>query len=242
MKRSRNLRNCDRIGQYSLRPREERRRRLLDVDFLAPREQAITAALAARVMEPVDRIPLAECHFLIARLMLLDGTRKVEASEVCARCGALLEFPLDLEGALHSAEAAAGRAAADPRLRFPTVRDLERAAGPEELVSLCALASIEIAEAERILADADPLASVALSGQCCVCGGEVRTAVDLASRWLAAERRTAAGLLEDIHELARHYHWSERDILALSDSRRRQYIALCRAAQESDAMELNSYV
>jgi len=242
MTRSRNRRKCDRIGQYSLRTREERRRRLLDVDFEAPREQAVAAALAARFTKPVDGITLAERHLLIAKLMLQDGARSMEAAEVCARCGALLELQLDLAGAVCGAEAAIARGTADPRLRPPTARDLEQAASPEDLVALCALEPIDVAEAEKVLADADPLASITLTGSCCVCGGDVRAAVDLVSRWLAAERRIAAGLLEEIHELARHYHWPERDILALSDSRRRQYITMCRAEQDSEALEPSAYV
>lgn len=33
-------------------------------------------------------------------------------------------------------------------------------------------------------------------------------------------------LLTEVHALALHYHWSERDILALPRARRRRYLAL----------------
>jgi len=34
------------------------------------------------------------------------------------------------------------------------------------------------------------------------------------------------GLYEELHHLAYHYHWSEREILAMRRSRRRRYLAL----------------
>jgi hypothetical protein len=33
-------------------------------------------------------------------------------------------------------------------------------------------------------------------------------------------------LFEEVHALALHYHWSEREILAMAPSRRERYIAL----------------
>jgi hypothetical protein len=34
------------------------------------------------------------------------------------------------------------------------------------------------------------------------------------------------GLYEEVHHLAFHYHWSERDILDMSRAKRRRYLAL----------------
>ncbi len=34
------------------------------------------------------------------------------------------------------------------------------------------------------------------------------------------------GLLEEVHHLAYHYHWAEREILAMPRSKRRQYLSL----------------
>jgi hypothetical protein len=36
----------------------------------------------------------------------------------------------------------------------------------------------------------------------------------------------AARLLEEVHVLALHYHWAERDILALTTARRGRYLQL----------------
>jgi hypothetical protein len=46
----------------------------------------------------------------------------------------------------------------------------------------------------------------------------------------------AAGLLAEVHRLARSYHWSERDILSLALDRRFAYLLLLE--QEADAQLL----
>jgi hypothetical protein len=125
-------------------------------------------------------------------------------------------------------------------LRLPTARDLARAQTVEELIAACAPGG-DAEEIEAMLAKADPLCSIALNAECCLCGGDVRAEVDLAARWLSAQRRIACGLLEEVHMLARHYHWSEREILGLSESRRQYYIALCQVEQ-SAYMEQSAYV
>jgi len=33
-------------------------------------------------------------------------------------------------------------------------------------------------------------------------------------------------LLEEVHYLAFHYHWSEKDILSMTRSKRRRYLAI----------------
>jgi hypothetical protein len=40
-------------------------------------------------------------------------------------------------------------------------------------------------------------------------------------------RRRVDELLEEIHLLASRYHWSEKEILEVPESRRRVYINLC---------------
>ena len=46
-------------------------------------------------------------------------------------------------------------------------------------------------------------------------------------RFFFAEWMTGVGgLYEEIHYLAYHYHWTERDILEMSRAKRRRYLAL----------------
>lgn len=242
MKRSRNPRKPDVVGEYSLRPLPEYRRKLLEVDFLCPQEQVIEAVLGACVKASLQHLTLTRLHWIIAALLLRNGVRTIPIAEKCSQCGAMLELQLDLEKAVCAAEPVLQQGLMDTRLRLPTLTDLARARSPDDLVALCSLQPIQLTEAERLLQDADPLGWIALRASCCMCGSPVDGVVDLAGKWLATERQVAANLLEEIHTLAWNYHWSERDILDLSDVSRRRYIAMCNTESGRGMLEQNIYV
>src|SRR5690242_17255280 len=94
--------------KFKLRDTGDFRARLMDVDFEAPREILLGAALSARLSSPavtqLPRMTLAARHWLIAQLLLGDGTRSLDVAEVCSRCGELLELRLDLDAAVRDAE------------------------------------------------------------------------------------------------------------------------------------------
>jgi hypothetical protein len=79
-----------------------------------------------------------------------------------------------------------------------------------------------VAEALEAL---DPLADIALDAACPSCGAANELQFDAAAfvwRELAAR---APRILREVAELARTFHWSERDILAMPASRRAFYLA-----------------
>jgi predicted RNA-binding Zn-ribbon protein involved in translation (DUF1610 family) len=79
----------------------------------------------------------------------------------------------------------------------------------------------------RAMAAADPLADVRLSFTCPACGNPWETGLDPA-RFLWRELQAwAVRMLREVDALARAYHWSEADILALGTRRRQEYLALC---------------
>jgi hypothetical protein len=230
-----------------LREPRRYRRLLLGCDFSLTREEALTETLAARLSQPshdfLADASLACRHWLIAQIMRQDGTTDIQVAEVCPHCSELLEFRLDLAQAIRSAEPVVMAGLDRPGWRLPTARDLASAHTPEELLSACVPdPAVDPQAAEQILRDADPLGTIALHGPCCQCGQELRTEIDLPARWLTIARRSGMELLEEVHLIASRYHWSERDILGLTESRRRQYIALCRADSESEGLEQQVYV
>jgi len=79
-----------------------------------------------------------------------------------------------------------------------------------------------LAEALRRL---DPQADTRLRFECPACGAE-STAVFDAIRFVAPELGRADGIFVEVDRLARTYHWSEAEILALPVARRRRYLAL----------------
>ena len=239
MRRLRNQPKREMVGAYPLRARIDYHRMLLEIDFQAPQVHALEEALSARIDAPVQRLTLSELHWIIAQLLVRDGASRIQLAEKCSQCASILELELDIGHAVEAAEPALRRGSGDARLRLPTTTDLECANRAEELVARCSLEPIELAEADRILQDADPLGLIELRALCCICGGTVEGSVDLAAKWLTLERQSALDLLEEIHTLARNYHWSEREILELSDISRRRYIEMCRAEDFSRELEQN---
>jgi hypothetical protein len=75
------------------------------------------------------------------------------------------------------------------------------------------------------LADADPLTALTLDVTCPYCAQAVAVDVDLELLLIDGLRQRQARLTDEVHQLAAHYHWSERDIAALPSWRRRRYIA-----------------
>jgi hypothetical protein len=76
------------------------------------------------------------------------------------------------------------------------------------------------------MAEADPLAEIRLALTCPACAHSWKPILDpLAYFWEELES-WAAGLLQEIHLLARAYGWNEAEILALSPWRRRAYLEI----------------
>lgn len=72
---------------------------------------------------------------------------------------------------------------------------------------------------------ADPWADLALSLSCPACQAPVEASFDIADYVWDELGGHAQALLDEIHQLAMAYGWSEGQILALSDTRRAAYLA-----------------
>jgi hypothetical protein len=71
-----------------------------------------------------------------------------------------------------------------------------------------------------------PRVEIELESQCPECKRAFETPFDLTS-YFFDELKTTTGVLErEVHFLAWHYHWSERDILSMTRKKRRRYVAL----------------
>jgi ribosomal protein L33 len=69
----------------------------------------------------------------------------------------------------------------------------------------------------------DPLSEVRISLRCTACGHAWEETFDISSFFWNEIIVHAAGILQDVHELARVYGWAEHDILAMSPVRRLRY-------------------
>jgi len=79
---------------------------------------------------------------------------------------------------------------------------------------------------DAALDEAAPIAATQVQANCPECGHGNTVALDP----YGALARTDTELLDDVHSLASHYHWSEREILALPRERRHDYLRRIDAA------------
>lgn len=213
-----------------------RQLRLLDIDFTAARERALSQALACCVEsmteEELHALPLAERHALVREVLLAEGAAVAQVTADCTGCARTLELTLDLRS-LRLRKRARGRVRVARReVRLPTPADLEACTSGEDLLALLGGAGNRHA-VESALSTADPLAEIEINGRCPECGHAVSAIYDLAGKWLAQLRQRAVSLLEEVHLLALRYHWSEQEILNLPESRRQAYLDLCWPPEEA---------
>ena len=71
-------------------------------------------------------------------------------------------------------------------------------------------------------------AEIRIQFRCADCGGDAAVDVDAANFLLDELSRAIRQLLEDVHDLARSYGWSEHAILAMSAARRSAHLELLR--------------
>src|SRR6185436_13608531 len=125
------------------------------------------------------------------------------------------------------------------RFRLPTGADQEEAAGLARtdlegavglLLRRCLAEPVDdAAVAERLadlMSELDPQAELTLELACPVCGHELSTVFDAGDHVVQELLAQGLRLYREIHLLAFHYHWSEREILALPGRKRRLYLNL----------------
>ncbi|HEV2956313.1 MAG TPA: hypothetical protein VGX95_09350 [Xanthobacteraceae bacterium] len=120
--------------------------------------------------------------------------------------------------------------------RIPTGGDLMAQAGvsqaARELIRRCVrphdLRGPLLARVERALEAMAPNLTSDLRARCPECGAAVALHFDAREFALRELHAQAAFIYEDMHLLARQYHWSESEILALPRDRRLQYVEMLR--------------
>jgi hypothetical protein len=76
------------------------------------------------------------------------------------------------------------------------------------------------------MAALDPQAEVSLTYACAECGARTSSVLDAAAFFFRELGGDADRLYREVHRIAVHYHWSEREILALTHGKRRRYLEL----------------
>jgi hypothetical protein len=118
-------------------------------------------------------------------------------------------------------------APAEARSRL-LARCIRRAGGRDGLAAADALA-LDPAVGDTVEAAMERLApdvALELEGTCPACGRRFEAPVDLAYHALTDLVGNARTLERQVHLLAWHYHWSERDILSMARHKRERYVRL----------------
>lgn len=214
-------------------------------------EAAVTPDQLARLtIGDRERLLLAVCSRLLGA--------ETDLAVSCPSCKSVVEVPISFRDLVtaqpQSADRRCGLAAPDgtwtAELSPPTAEDIERTLGrgPEasrRLLEACVTALFDAQgqsvardtlprECEGELADnllaLDPLAECRIAVDCPHCTTAFETLLDGFSL-LKAAFGSAGALYGDVYRMARAYHWSEADILALPLMRRSQYLAIAAAGE-----------
>lgn len=194
-------------------------------------------------------VPLGRRDALLARLRIALFGGELAFVATCPHCTRTVESTID--AAPLALDAPPPQPQAVPidgvpvRLRAATITDLidlpaDADAARRTLAARClvagdgarppaALTEPALAAIATALEAADPAAATDLMLDCPDCGGRWREGLDIATFLWREVDAWARRTLHDVHALARAYAWSERDVLALSPTRRQIYLELCGA-------------
>lgn len=198
------------------------------------------------------RLTLAEADRVLAAVYRSLYGDEVECYVSCDSCGSpySMSFTLtDMWGALtettpEDERLLAGLEGPDEagayrlgglRFRLPTGEDLAEVAGlgaeamAAALRARCVLEEDERVGEEaldRLMALVGPTLDTDLEGVCPECGAEQAIPFRIDEFLLAALQRESALLAREVHELARAYRWSRREILEMTRRERRQHAGL----------------
>jgi hypothetical protein len=142
-----------------------------------------------------------------------------------------VSFRLPVASDLDAAAAAAG-SGADRAAALLLHSCVAHAALDGRPVSPADLGPEAVAQLAAAMADRDPQAELVLELTCPDCSHPFHILFDAGSFFLQELESQAAQLLLDVHTLAFHYHWAERDILAMHPGRRESYLRLLAAMFE----------
>lgn len=230
---------------------DERANAVLERCLDEERPAALVASLVAGDREAlllqVRRLTLGEMLDCVLRCADCD-----EPMELELRVGDLLADAYEEPRSIYEVTIEATDPPVIARFRLPTVLDLREAtrsgnadpyATVEQLLARCVIdvdgpaiddASVDMRAAiAAAMAERDPQAEIELDLTCPSCSTAFSIVFDTASFLLQELDARASAIFEEVHALAFHYHWSEREILAMAPSRRERYIALLADALRS---------
>jgi hypothetical protein len=220
-----------------------------------PLDRALTLLAAAEPRAgraELAALSVAERDRRLLRLRAATLGPVLSAFTACPQCAERLELSIDTAQLLGAGSAGGGPWEAEGggvrlRFRLPDSHDLAAAARLGEveaarrlLADRCVLGAwteagpVDAAELSDeavhamavAMAELAPEAEVSLALSCPGCGTAWESLLDVAEFFWAELSARARRLLHEVDTLARAYHWSEAEILALTPRRRRAYLEM----------------
>lgn len=204
----------------------------------------------------IARLPLGRRDERLLRLRAQLTGAPLDATAACPACGERVQFAADVESifAMVAADpdtqpvpieldgyrlswrppdsddmaAAAAAATAEEAERILLDRCVEAASGPDGHVAPADLPGVVRAALSRAMAALDPLAELVIGLTCPACQGAFDADLDVAGFVWIELNAHARRVLRDVAALARAFGWTEGQVLALSERRRADYLALVR--------------
>lgn len=186
---------------------------------------------------------------LLALVACSEGRSSLAMTARCSApaCGVDFGFDLPLQGL--PGAAASGQpltvqldAQRSLTLRRPTGDDLRHwhaalptthGRVPQAMLARLVLAGqVQDGDAAAVaaaMADADPLVDFSVACHCPDCGAANEVGIDLEGLALGRLLARQQALLQQVHQFATHYGWSEAEVLAVPPQRRAHYLALIEA-------------
>ncbi len=213
----------------------------------------LALALVSRLVAPLEGdmdgwaalpVPDLEVLLLLIRQTVFGDQVRAETRCEVSTCGAAIDVNFSIDGYLAhhrprqprnvAADAEAGwyrLRGSEARFRLPLVADrlaVHGATHPaRELARRCmqpaGLTAVMRRRIVKAMAALAPSLSHEVEGRCPECGTPLLLYLDVQEFTLAELRDQARHVLDDIHLLARAYHWPESEILALPRVRRMYY-------------------
>jgi hypothetical protein len=200
------------------------------------------------------RLSVSDIDRLLAAIYTALFGDRIESQLECDSCGKGFELQLSLAELVREALAAGFSGVRGPetdgerfvyalssgvRFRLPTPLDqLETAgaaSGAEEVLRRCIvegeLTPSVAEEVEAAMARVAPVLRLDIEAACAECGARQSAHFDIEAFLIGALDRERRWLYREVHALAVAYGWSPSDILALSRTERRAYVALVQAAR-----------
>ena len=223
---------------------------------LHPVARALSLLENSGMREPDEDLNEISIGVRDGRLLVLRESlfgRALESVTECPHCGTAIEFALDVQQLyeperqkemlpssltvgdislqfrlLNSADldAVAGSANMQQARRKLVERSVLEALQGGKRMDIAALPEAVVDALSVQLAQADSQANIAIDLCCPECDGSWPATFDIAAFLWAEINVRAKRLLGEVHTLAWTYGWSEADILAMSDARRRFYLGM----------------